>query len=391
MLDSIRFVNCQSFEDVTIPFVQDRINVLIADNSTGKSILYKMLKVTANPACLPVKERNLLIRYGATAAHMMCLFTDGCIGITTITKNKVLYRFKHQDDADFISQLEPPTEFIEHLGLIVDKRTKFIANIIDTEQDMLLVDSDQKGNNELLKLIAEDAVIVDVKEKIGNLIADFRSYNSDLIMKQSGLQQTINILGVADVDTLRYEYEQSQIAYSILLLVTSMEEQLEVIESNSADTYNYSDTIAMIEALLLFTNIGSLVNNVHVVRDEITSAPDIVILFLICIQELDCVTVEEDLDFNVELINDLFAVQKLLAQVSVQHDNHDLEDLELYSGVYMILRKLNAISYHKREFDAIESDCFNIVENMERSSERVVCPIHGEVLYNGQECVPYNI
>ena len=84
MLEAVRFINCQSFEDVTLKFATDKVNILIADNSTGKSILFKMLKVTANPDYFTVKQRNLLIRRGADSASMICAFSDGSIGITSI-------------------------------------------------------------------------------------------------------------------------------------------------------------------------------------------------------------------------------------------------------------------------------------------------------------------
>ena len=77
MIKQIRLVNCQSLEDITFNFATDKLNVLVADNSTGKSVLFKMLKVTANPDVFPAKKRSQLIRRGAESAIMACLFDTG--------------------------------------------------------------------------------------------------------------------------------------------------------------------------------------------------------------------------------------------------------------------------------------------------------------------------
>ena len=65
MLLEARFINCQSMRDLTMHFATDKLNVIAADNSVGKSVLFKMLKVTANPKTLAtIEERRQLIRYG---------------------------------------------------------------------------------------------------------------------------------------------------------------------------------------------------------------------------------------------------------------------------------------------------------------------------------------
>lgn len=75
MLKSVRLVNCQSIKDITFNFATDRLNVIAANNSVGKSVLFKMLKITADPKQLPtIEERSQLIRHGAESAIFVAVF-----------------------------------------------------------------------------------------------------------------------------------------------------------------------------------------------------------------------------------------------------------------------------------------------------------------------------
>lgn len=95
MLLEARFINCQSMRDLTMHFATDKLNVIAADNSVGKSVLFKMLKVTANPKTLAtIEERRQLIRYGEQYAGFICAFDDGSIGATLVYPNKVIYKYR---------------------------------------------------------------------------------------------------------------------------------------------------------------------------------------------------------------------------------------------------------------------------------------------------------
>ena len=45
MIETIQLVNCQSWQNGSFTLSRDKINVIIAKNDTGKSVLMKMLKI----------------------------------------------------------------------------------------------------------------------------------------------------------------------------------------------------------------------------------------------------------------------------------------------------------------------------------------------------------
>ena len=93
MIHSVRLINCQSWENGIIPLAQDRINVLRADNNSGKSVFFKMLKITACPGYFTPKERKKLIRNGCDSANILYAFTDGSVGACSVYPTRVMYLY----------------------------------------------------------------------------------------------------------------------------------------------------------------------------------------------------------------------------------------------------------------------------------------------------------
>ena len=73
MIHSVRLINCQSWENGIIPLAQDRINVLRADNNSGKSVFFKMLKITACPGYFTPKEMGVTVPTYSTPSQMAVL------------------------------------------------------------------------------------------------------------------------------------------------------------------------------------------------------------------------------------------------------------------------------------------------------------------------------
>lgn len=392
MLQAIRLVDCQSFEDATLEFSTDRVNILVAENNTGKSILFKMLKVTVNPNGLPNVKRNQLIRRGAKCASMICAFTDGSIGITQVYKNTVIYRFKDADSDNFYTYNEPPDKYIKALGLVVDKRTKFIANIIDTEQDMLLVNSDQKGNNELLRLLAESTELLDLRDKLTIEYNNCKRYGSDLLIKESALKQSIDTLQYGDVEKLEYEYNRSSAIYKSLSLLVNASETVENIFADNMNSYNYGKAITMIDLLIELDNIDRTFS--EITTQQPISEDGLKLLGVIDAinNALNDVMVLPKIDMNNEFVQLLIDIQSMCDFISVTHDNSiaitRVDEMKLLNSALASVINVNRL---REELTSIESDCARVINQMTIAGKQVNCPIHGKVVYDGKECVPYNL
>ena len=90
MLEAVRFKNCQSLGDCVLSFT-GKLNVIVAENNTGKSVLYKVLKLAGRADYYTREERKDLIRRGASAAQITFKFDDGSYAVMQITPGKTVY------------------------------------------------------------------------------------------------------------------------------------------------------------------------------------------------------------------------------------------------------------------------------------------------------------
>lgn len=391
MLEAVRLVNCQSIEDATLDFATDRVNVIVADNNTGKSILFKMLKTTANPNWLSNKKRKQLIRHGASSASMICGFSDGSIGITTIIENGVIYRYKDADSQDFTTYQRAPEEYIAQLGLIVDNKTKFIANIIDTDQDMLLVNSDLKGNNELLCALAECADLLEVKDKVSQLLRAFTDANTKLLIKETSLQQVLASLEHEDITTLESVCKNGDILYTALGSLNKAENSLEIIMQCNSDTFNYNNSISLIDILQICKEISELLSYIYCGEIIDSKLIDIAVIFENICKVLSGIELTSSINFDSGALESFLSANELLNYITVVHDTDDIEVLDSLLCVKSCNNNLRTMLNSFNSIYAIETDCSKIKEDIVRSGEQTHCPIYGEVIYNGEECIPYNL
>ena len=388
MIKQIRLVNCQSLEDITFNFATDKLNVLVADNSTGKSVLFKMLKVTANPDVFPAKKRSQLIRRGAESAIMACLFDTGDLGMTVITQKAVIYKFKPYGETDFFVSYEPDLRYIKQLGLLVDTRTKFVANIIDTDQDMLLVNSDQRGNHELMCLLAEYPDLIELKDKVSTLVATLADKNSKLVVKESSLKEALKTLNHGDVRTLESSYQKSQNAFQQLEKISDALLLLEQIHKNCSDGLDYNKALKLIENIIFLQKIALILDSVTVVHqidaDTVARANALAGIFSI-LQNINPVQI---ISYDLEPVYALQNCSKELDKIVIASDSGALPAVEQLIAVQNMHKCLKVASYNSNQIQNIESDCYKIKSDLLSSGRTIQCPIHGEVVFDGTNCLP---
>lgn len=388
MIKQIRLVNCQSLEDITFNFATDKLNVLVADNSTGKSVLFKMLKVTANPDVFPAKKRSQLIRRGAESAIMACLFDTGDLGMTVITQKAVIYKFKPYGETDFFVSYEPDLRYIKQLGLLVDTRTKFVANIIDTDQDMLLVNSDQRGNHELMCLLAEYPDLIELKDKVSTLVATLADKNSKLVVKESSLKEALKTLNHGDVRTLESSYQKSQNAFQQLEKISDALLLLEQIHKNCSDGLDYNKALKLIENIIFLQKIVLILDSVTVVHqidaDTVARANALAGIFSI-LQNINPVQI---ISYDLEPVYALQNCSKELDKIVIASDSGALPAVEQLIAVQNMHKCLKVAAYNSNQIQNIESDCYKIKSDLLSSGRTIQCPIHGEVVFDGTNCLP---
>ena len=393
MLESVRLVNCQSIKDITFKFSTERLNVIAANNSVGKSVLFKMLKITADPRQLStIEERSQLIRHGEAKALMMAAFSDGAIGMTIVLPNQVMYRYAKIPELGFESFTEPPEEYLKQLGLHVDKRTKYVATIIDTEQDMLFINSDQRGNDALLQLIAENPILAHEKERLTSL----ESVSSKLMLNTNAAlldcQQNLRNFKYVDETRLEEEIECGNAISTILKDLIQLNRYVDAIETYVRDFLNYDQYITIIDVLLQLQSIQMKTGDIQADCDNalqiITGLQQLVNIQLV-LDSIQVCSDSVDVDALISLINTLGNIdycQKKICSTSVI-DSSVPESLKILSNLSYNVRNLTNATANLCNIDArIEQ----VIEEIQECGEELSCPVHGKVVYDGKQCIPYS-
>lgn len=369
MLKAIRLKGCQSWDDVTIEFSCTKPNILVADNNVGKSVLFKMLKITANPKFYTSDERKHLIRYGSDSAIIIYLFDDGFVGMTIVYTNRVLYRIRENDTEDFVIYGEPPSSLLDHLSLLVNNQTDFIANIIDTDQDLFLVSTKSSSNVEYLRLVAEEPTLREVLEKIEQETSVLKENNKVLSTLKTSLEISLDGFKYVDVDKLQGEIDRSNTLVEVLLVILKLYEQIEKMNSCIRDYTDYNELLCSMDIIVSLMNIQQLLSKLFYDRTDYSA--DLLII---------------------DYINQLQMINNLLPKVSV-----DKVELDTYFMVIDICTLLSSMKYHlnvmkgcTEKSKILSGEIDELHCEINNSGFVIQCPIKGEVLYIDEECLPYS-
>lgn len=386
MINQIRLIGCQSWEDTTIQLAQDRINIIQAPNNTGKSVLFKILKISVAPKIYTARKRKKLIRKGSTEARAYFAFTDGCIAATVIQQTRVIYLFKENGSQDWGSFVEPPKRMIDELGLLVNEKGTFIANIIDTDQNLLLVDSDAASTTEFIDMLCNNAVLDDYMGKIETASSWALENIASVEWELDKVSRELRNLDYVDIESMQCEIDRvvacKDNLYKVLDLLNCMNKLSGVLQY--AKDY---DKLLRLEEML--ESIGNMhlsecathVFDVHTIDlcRVLDSVENIKLGTLKPLSEPP----------SVNLVRVLETVESICLadlQSVIEVPNVELVDA---------LGKLEDLSLNIKKYDSAlriqrdTTDSITALEKEFRNSGTVhKCEIYREVIFNGKECIP---
>lgn len=395
MIRAIRMVNCQSWEDNTIELSQDKVNVFIAENSTGKSVFFKMLKLTVCKNVYNADERNRLIRRGKTFAAIMFLFDDGSVGITRIYSNRVLYSYS-DDGKSFLDSYDPIPIVISKLGILVNDKSNFIANIIDMDQSLLLVDSDKNENYELVKLLVTNNNLELLNEKLTNNTSKFKTYYSELMFKSQDLERHLEKYTYCDIDKLQYSIEKSEKMYNLFCIFTDMYSKLNYLSDNIMEDPGYDNLIQTIDLYLKINSILSLLNNIKILTDideNVIECCNKLLQFKTLFNKLNIV---ETVDFTesehkISVISKLEDILNCISRITILENIDYQYCTNLFNLISKLVKYSNKVKEIKNgeEYKSKLSETIDELELKLESFSDVIdgCPIYGKVLYKNGKCI----
>lgn len=421
MIIQIKMTNCQSWEDGSFTLATDRLNVIAAENDTGKSVFIKMLKITACPKYYSRDEWESLIRWGAEYAQIIFLFADGDAAATRVYRKKVLYLYRNAGESAWESSYEPSEKMLANAGLVADVKNKFVANIIDTDQDLLLVNEKLKSNYDLMRLL----IFCDDLEAVREKVEEERKYAAEreksVSSKLSAIEGQISLCKYTDIRMEEAELDRYRECEKTVYELIDIAELLEQLDSS---IFGYKDYQKLFSAADLLEQLELL----HGFSVTVMEEPSVRMGDVLVLERLESIhrlaegarmaDSPQDIEPALHVLESLEEASVLSGSVYLSEapaaEERFLEALEalesldfafVYAGAetetderhVILLEELEAVSASMAELHSsvrsmreAEDSIAALERSFEASGQRYDCPIFGKVVYDGKACIPYH-
>lgn len=410
-LDKVRLQNCQSMEDVTLEFVNG-INIIAGDNSYGKSIFMKVLRLTVFPEEYNQSARNDIIRYGKDFAQVHYFFSDGMDCIVKIYRNKSIYMLHDANiSQDYLTDVVPFGRLKNALSVIADDQEKFLVNVFNAGQELFLVKSDSRTNERLIRASCYDEELEQLKTLVTDKAQLYKDEESELkgilynYMLSMGDQQ------YKDTTELERLLEISDVLIKSLTGLVEMNDLFDsLIPYENIGGLNIDDCMTLLTVHEVY-NLLEQVQHVDEVQQSVLDAAYNVLPVLDDVEKLmevdyaqesvlislsGCLPIltgigelQED---NYELLDSLHKVFEVLNLIDNIAEEVDYDLPVMLADVRSTLMKLNNLlndyTANLSAWVSANDEAKRLNRKMKEYNGLVSCQIYGEVFFIDGKCVP---
>lgn len=390
-IKGLKLKNFQSHKDTYIEFT-DGLNVIVAPNNTGKSVVFKALHITTLPNEVSREDRGHYIRYGETKATIMWCFSDDSVHIVEVLPSRNHYFYIEDVNLggrpEFIGEV-PNSDLLNKLSIIM--HNGLIGNLINTEQDMFLVNSNESTNYSMLSMLIEHEdlqKIINVLEQ--ERIPSAKRLLSDIELKRSSYVSMLSNYRYINTESLTQKIKLQE------MVVGSVESLLPALETlEGLSVYSDIDYVTKLRVRLaellnpVSTGLNSLGNCKDYDRDYSS----------ILNTSSNLIEITKDLDRAQEEIKINTTENQLDALNNLNSISDSLSNVRpvIIKDVTNVLNTVDSLMKIKSSLDVILSkgDLDKKNEFLRKEIDRlgganIECPIHGTIKFVQGQCIPYN-
>lgn len=394
-LSAIRLTNCQSFKDSVIEFATDRLNVFVADNSTGKSVFFRMLSITAFPGKCSKEDRLNIIRRGSQFAQILYMFSDGSYGGVRVFPDRMIYYYTPDKTTQMTPSTEPSHEFISKLGLILDNNSGFVANLIDMDQNLLLVNSNQKSDSNILQMLTGNETLDRMIESTAEKKKTFDQYEDRLKDVVHSYNKSIDGYNYVDTNALENSIEQCERIFDTLYKLAPISDDIAALASNTKQTLDYDRLLGITTSLIRLEQLKTAIESLHVPKEFNEKALENTCTCIKVERLLAAITglhvPREQKDRN-NYLHTLLVLEGIKEKLATCKYNEPKVDLSPMADTLQRLEQLrdataDAMEHNSARFSAqqVLAELYNALSE---SGEIISCGLYGEVAFNGKKCIP---
>lgn len=382
-LTHIRLINFQSWRDMTLE-LGSGLNVVVADNGVGKSVIFKSITASILPDSLSSEDREDYIRHDADFAQVMYFFNDNTAYIINVSRYENSYYFI-DDVANPKNELlgsKPPQDLMDRLGVVL--RGNYIGNLINMQQDLFLVESDASSDRSIINLLMCNENLDTLIYELENIkLPTCKDIVKQLTYKKNGIDATLKMYNFKDVGVSESNLEVAEELISGVEPLVVFESKLEGISKERPLPGYLNNLIDSLEIINKFADKLSCINEPQTNLVELKGTTDL-------LESLIKIKTPAESIVSAKYCE----ITNVLSVATALQDSAGrlFRPLEIPSDLFRLIdscEELWKVSCNKLLGKEIDSEIDLLkAELKEEEGEEFGCPIYGRIRFVDQECIP---
>lgn len=392
MLRQIRIKNFQSIEDLTYNF-SEGLNVIVAPNNVGKSILNKIIEVLVNFDKLKSYDIKQYITFGKLKSDLFISDEENTYWVE-IYLTKINYHVLEDSRFRFIGN-SLPSGLIKALGLLLCDGG-FVGNLIMSDHSKLLVDSNANINNQILSLIARDDNVEAILEESEQRMTEMNSNLRVLRPKRDSIRKELSLIHVEDTfareEALKRVFATTQLVEDLIGLN-------ELAEYLKADSSNVSHLEGVLKLCQDLENLSYKFINIREIKEIRDMEKDLKVA-----SELEEVLVKlDDISYKMGMVKEIKPVRfnsnilgllSKLEQISINLSRvskvklPSLDKIKSCEELENLVSVLDDYSIKIDKQNKLKQEMKTLKEEIDSYGGEVYdCPIYGSIKLVNEECI----
>lgn len=368
----IEFVNIQSHEHTKFQLRPGLNFILADDNNVGKSTIFKVITCAMQLPNVPSADLAELVR-GGTRNAMAAFTVEDTTYIFWIfcEPGRAAHAFFEikTPDGTTTRSMSAPAELRSALD-IVTSPDGHMVNFIDADSVQLVV-QDTPKNDEVLSQVLIDLRVDNIK---ANIVRLNQQIQQDYRMVKSKYDDTTHLLSTLHyVDTVD-AFKDENVTLSAACRVADAIEELCSVLTDLPLIPEQLNVSALKRALQVYEGLSSLEAERSPILDAIS--PDLFVHFNACL----------------EMLTRLECARDSLSTPAPKIKAKQLANAKIGLAVLDRLQKawgsLRFADSALQEIQTLAKERESVLSELQSKTQRVTCPIRGEVFYSDEKCVP---
>lgn len=356
-------------------FDEDKLNVIIGRNESGKSVLAKVFRQMCFANFYGTKGRRSLLRRGCSQGLVTFRLYNGTVIHFILAPTYQMYKMKREQDTEYMTwrQNNLPEEIREELGWFIDTENNILLNLIDGEQYMPFIDSPHRFNAGVLKFITEDpdleTVIYNTRESIQTLevlaVQELQTLNS--------VKNRESMLRFIDTDTIQSRINKREKIIEVFNPIYSSMCELAELRNHKAPSKPTALNNDKVLTVLIpqFTTVSestqALKQHLSIPKPKPFHNPPNLTTVISSFKEVRALADQTSDSLSITINRKDFSQSDTLATIT-----------STYKTLMWLRRELNEVRIHNTNIDKLTSDLAEVHHKIHKyKEENKICPLCG--------------